>query len=371
MRVLHLTSHLQVGGVARYTVTLAAACAKRGHQVAVAADHGALAAELAPAGVAYWPLPLHTSAEFGLRAARAARQLRERLRQEPVDILHAHTRIAQVIAHRVSRRIGIPYVATWHGFFRPNLGRWLWPCTGDLTIAISEPVQAHLQTVFRVPATRIRLITHGIDPAPFEAPVPADQLHALRAQCGLPAQALVMGTVARLVAAKGVDRLIRALPAVRRRLPQAQVLIVGDGEERGALEALAAAHRVADAVHFAGALPQTRVALALMDAFVFLPADREGFGLSLLEAMAAGRPIVSMRQGGGASWVLDQAGVGIVVPGDDVEALARVLIEVLADPARARHLGAQAQAVLKARYTLDCMVEQVEAAYQALVPARA
>lgn len=364
MRILHITSHLQVGGVARHVVTVSRACAQRGHQVAVAAEAGALAADLAVAGVAHWPVPLQTSVEFGQRASRATQQIAARLAQEPMDLLHAHTRTAQVVADRLSRRTGIPYVATWHGFFRLNLGRLLWPCAGDLTIAISEPVRRHLQSVFHIPAKHIRLIPHGVDPVPFEAPVAAAETAALRARCGLPSGVPVVGTVARLVASKGVDRLIRALPALRQRLPNAHVLIVGDGEERAALEQLARAYGVAEAVHFVGALPETRVSLALMDAFVFLPADREGFGLSLLEAMAARRPIVSMRQGGGASWLLDETQVGTTVAANDIDGLAQALGVFLSQPEKARQSGAHAHAVLKERYTLGRMMDQTEAVYE-------
>lgn len=364
MRILHITSHLNVGGVARHVVTLAKACAERGHRVAVAAEGGALVAELTAGRVTHWPVPLQTSAEFGQRAARAARLVADRLAQNPADLLHAHTRVAQVIADSLSRRTGIPYVTTWHGFFRRNLGRLLWPCTGHLTIAISEPVRQHLQSVFRVPPDRIRLIPHGIDPAPFEVPAGAAAAAVLRAQCGLPAAVPVIGTVARLVAAKGIDRLIRALPAVRQRVPQAHALIVGNGEEQPALQQVARACGVADAVHFAGALPDTRVALALMDAFVFLPADREGFGLALLEAMAGSRPIVSMRQGGGASWLLDETRVGTTVAAGDIAGLAEALVTLLSHPAQAQQLGRQAHAVLSERYTVGRMVGQVEAVYE-------
>ena len=148
MRILHLTSHLNTGGVSSYVLSMSRALARRGHAVTIASGGGSLEPQAHVAGLAHWPVPMHTSAEFSPPVFRAARQVLERLRVAPVDVLHAHTRVGQVVADRLSRRTGIPYVTTWHGFFRPNLGRRLWPCTGARTIAISESVQRHLVEEF-------------------------------------------------------------------------------------------------------------------------------------------------------------------------------------------------------------------------------
>ncbi len=370
MRILHVTSHLDVGGVARHVVSLARAGVARGHQVAIASSAGALAAEAAAGGVALWDAPLRTSAEFSPQVFTATRRLAARLRREPVDLLHAHTRVGQVAAARLARRLDLPYVVTWHGFFRPNLGRRLWPCTGDLTIAISEPVREHLVRDFGVPASRVRLIPHGLDPTSFETPPePAAQM-AFRTQCGVPSGAPVVGTVARLVRSKGVDQLIRAFTRVRAAVPAAHLLIVGDGDARAGLEAIARAEGQADAVHFAGTLPGTALALSVMDLFVFLPAEQEGFGLALLEAMASGRPIVSVRRGGGAAWVLDRDGIGPLVEPADVGALAQRLTEWLRDPAAAQAAGRRAHDVVTRRYTFTQMADAVDSVYRELAGTR-
>lgn len=366
MRILHLLSHLNTGGVSRYALTLAQALRARGHHVTLASDGGQLEAMVRESGLAWWPLPLHTSVEFSPQVGWAARQLARRLRRDPVNLLHAHTRVGQVIADRLARRLSVPYVATWHGFFRRNLGRSLWPCTGDLTVAISEPVRQHLMREFRVPASRIRLIPHGIDAEQFARVPDPDTQRYVRDQARLDAGATVIGTVARLVASKGVDQLIRSMADIRAAIPGAQLMIVGDGEDRPRLERLARRIGVSRVVRFAGALSETRVALSLMRVFVFLPAEQEGFGLSLLEAMASGCPIVAIRRGGGSSWVLEESGVGALVepnaPGD----LARAVIRVLRDPASAFQAAARARAVVIERYALTRMVDQVEAVYREL-----
>ncbi len=370
MRVLHVASHLDIGGIAQYVLVVSQAMAQRGHGVVVASGGGALSPAFARAGVALWGVPLRTSVEFSPSVWRASSQLARCLQQEPVDLLHAHTRVGQVVADRLSRRLRVPYVTTWHGFYRWNLGRRLWPCTGQRTIAISPPVRDHLQRAFGVPTDRLRLIPHGIDVERFStSPDPTAQ-QELRDRLGLAPGDPVVGTIARLVASKGIDRLIRSLPAIRLVAPATRLLIVGDGEERSRLEALAREQGVGRAVHFAGTLPDTHAALSLMDVFVFLPAEREGFGLSLLEAMAARRPIVAVRQGGGATWVLDESRVGLAVEPDDPVALARAILHWLHQPDAARAAGEDARAVVSQRYSLTRMVEQIEAVYREVLSER-
>lgn len=367
MRILHLTSHLNVGGVAYSMLAVARGLMLRKHSVVVASGEGSLAGEFEAAGISRWPVPLNTSSEFSPQAFKACGQLAGHLARQPVDIIHAHTRTAQVAAHRLSRRFNVPYVVTWHGFFRPNLGRWFFPCLGDRTIAISGPVKTHLIRAFKVPENRIRLIPHGIDPALFDQ-VPVAALQKLRSQFQLPEEAPVVGTVARLVAAKGVDQLIRSLPLIRKHVPKAHLLVVGDGEEKAHLQELAGDSGCADFVHFAGTLPGTGPALSLMDVFVFLPAVQEGFGLVLLEAMASARAIVSVYRGIGSTWLLDQLPMVKTVKPEDPSALAAAVAEYLQDKQQARAAGEAARALLKERFSLDRMLDAVESVYRELVP---
>jgi glycosyltransferase involved in cell wall biosynthesis len=367
MRILQITSHVNVGGITSHLMALGGALIQRGHQVVVASGGGGMESRLRALGIEPWQASLHTSREFGPQVFWAGRRLLARLGQEPVDLLHAHTRVGQVVADRLSRRLGIPYVATWHGFYRLNLGRRLWPCVGHRTIAISEPVRRHVIDEYHVPPRQIRLIPHGIEVERTAVLHDPSAQQRLCERLGLAGDGPIVGTMTRLVASKGVDQLIQALARIRAAVPAARLLIIGDGEERRRLERLAADQRLSGAVHFAGAVPDPRPALALMDVFVFLPATREGFGLSLLDAMAGARPIVAVRQGDGAPWVLDQSGVAELVEPGRPAALAEAVTRLLQDPAAARRAGERAQAVVRERFTLDRMVAAVEAVYAELL----
>lgn len=364
MKILQLTSHLHVGGITTHVVSLSEALVKRGHQVVVASGGGMLTERLMSHGIPCWWVPVKTSAEFSPQVAWACWQLGRMILKYPVELIHAHTRVAQVVAHWLWLRHRIPYVTTWHGFYRRRLSRRWFPCTGLLTIAISEPVFHHLEDEFGVAAERIRLIPHGVDVARFEQPVDPAQREQLRTRLHLAPNGPVIGTVSRLVMAKGVEQLIESFRHVISRIPQAHLLVVGDGSDRVHLERLAKRLGLAEAVHFTGTLPETRVALSLMDVFVFVPATKEGFGLSLLEAMAMGLPIVAIRRGGGSLWVLQESQVGLVVLPDDPTSLRDAVVRLLEDPSYARQLAAQGLAVAKARYDLERMVAQVERSYE-------
>jgi glycosyltransferase involved in cell wall biosynthesis len=368
MNILHLTSHLNIGGVSRYILGLSRVLTQRGHRVTVASGGGALEPEAAAAGIAHWRVPLHTSAEFSPQVFRAGRQLLQHLRAEPVDVLHAHTRVGQVVAARLSRRTGIPYVATWHGFFRRNLGRRLWPCTGQRTIAISEPVRRHLLEDFRVPAERVRLIWNGVDVDHFAQRPAAESLVRFRAQHRLPERGPVVGGIGRLASGrvKGFDLLLEAGGLLAQRRSDLTVLIAGDGPRRLFLEEKARRFGMEQRVRFAGTVSDVRLPLGVLDVFVFSSRWPEGFGLSLIEAMAAGRPVVATRVGA-VPEIIEDGRDGLLVEPEDARALADAVARLLDDPAAAARLGQAAQRRVRERFSLDRMASEVEVVYREVV----
>lgn len=370
MTLLQLATHLDVGGVTTYVLLLAEALKKRGHRVIMASDSGARQGELAEKGIEYWPVPLRTSAIISPRLLIARHRLSGLMRQHKIDLVHAHTRVSQVVGYHLARRFHIPFVTTWHGFFRRNLGRRLWPCFGDRAIAISKPVEQHLIADLGLPRQAIRLVPNGIDLSPFLG-VPGESVRQnFLAKLDIPLDAMIVGTVARLVPSKGVDQLIRSLPLIRQSRPDVHLLIVGDGEARQRLTQLATALGAASFVHLTGSLPETRTALSTMRIFVFLPADKEGFGLSLLEAMASGKPVVAVRRGGGATWLLDESRVGCCVEPDDPQSLAKAILTYLNHEALALENAERGQALVQSHFSLSRMVDGIEAVYEELLSSK-
>lgn len=370
MRILQVTSHLDIGGITRYVLSLAQELQARGHRVILAADGGHLEARAAALGVPHWRLPLHTSAEWSPRVFRAGRQLAARVREEPVDIIHAHTRVAQVVADRLARQFRIPYVTTWHGVFKRRLGRRLWPCMGDVTIAISPFVREHLLRDFHVPDARARLIYNGIDTAHGAAPPDASALQAFRERWHLPPGHPVIGGIGRMASGrvKGFDLILMAASLLRATVPGLHVLLVGDGPRRPFLEQVARRLGVHDCVQFVGTAEDVRIPLALMDVFVFPSRWPEGFGLTLVEAMVAGKPVVAMRNGA-VEDIVEHEVSGLLVPPEDAAGLAQSVIRLLKDRLLAERLGRAAQARVRDAFSLDRMATQIEAVYREVLAA--
>lgn len=190
---------------------------------------------------------------------------------------------------------------------------------------------------------RIHVIPNGVDAHRFDLPDADARAEAFRRRHDLVGRPC-FATVARLMPHKGIDTGIRALPALRREIPDATYVVVGDGPDTGRLRELARRLRVSEAVRFLGRVDDAEVidALRACDAFALLSResrpDVEGFGLVLLEAGACGRPVLGARSGGIPDAVADGES-GLLIPPDDPAATAQALRRLLGDPALALRLG--------------------------------
>lgn len=218
-----------------------------------------------------------------------------------------------------------------------------WVVRGADGIFAVSRYTAGLARALGVAPERVYVVENGVDAARFELPDADARIEAFRARHRLGSRPC-FATVARLQPHKGIDTGIRALPALRRRVPEATYVIVGSGPDEARLRGLADELQVSDAVRLLGRVSDDEVVDALLacDAFALLSReavpDVEGFGLVLLEAGACGRPVIGARSGGIPDAVAHERS-GLLVPPDDVDATADALARVLGDPALARRLG--------------------------------
>ena len=367
MNILLLTTHLNIGGIAVYIVNLAKALKKKGHRAIVASSGGELVDELEKAGIAHIRLDVKTKSELSTKLVPALMELVSLVRANEVDIIHAHTRVTQVIASLASKICGIPYVVTCHGFFSPRLGRRLFGCWGTRTIAISDAVKEHLIRDFHVPAGRIDLIYNGVDPARFRKIYTKTDQDALRNELRIK-EGRVIGTIGRLSPVKGYRYLVEAFAQLRRMYDDLQLLIVGEGPEREMLQDIARDSEIENYVHFARPRLDTPAILSLIDVFVS-SSIQEGLGLSIAEAMAAGKPVVASDVGGVSSLVKNKR-TGLLVKPKDTRAIAEAVIQVLGDAELREKLSASGKRMISRLFTIDKMLAKVEGTYAEAIKAK-
>ena len=230
----------------------------------------------------------------------------------------------------------------------------------DAFVCISQAIKDELAKA-GMRADRLWDIVNGVDLNHFK-PVEAKERAALHQSLNLPSGPLVIFT-GRLVREKGVDVLINAWPQVQQQVPDAHLIIVGEGDQRVELEAQAQRLNLDARVHFLGGCDDVTRFLQTADVFV-LPSYAEGLPVALLEAMACGLTCVATAVGGTLQ-LIDDGVTGRAVAAGDAAALASGLVEALTAPA-ARNWGVQARQLIAESYSLDAVAEKYIVMYETI-----
>ena len=359
MNILYLANHLNIGGITSYILTLSSAMKKRGHKVFVASSGGEALYKFHEEGVTFIPIPIKTKAEIGPKVLLSYLRLRKIVKEENIDIIHANTRVTQVLACLLARSTRKAFVSTCHGFFKQRFTRRLFPCWGKKVIAISAQVKEHLIKDFHVKEEFIEIIHNGIDINRFARAKTEDAAN-LKNKFGL-GPGPVVGIIARLSDVKGHIYLIAATKLVLEKFPQAQLLIIGEGKMQQELLELTKSLEIEKNVFFIPRAPDTREALMCMDVFV-MPSLKEGLGLALMEAMAQGLPVIGSSVGGIKSLIRDREN-GLLVRPQDASSLSQALLELLGDPQKARSLGEKAKVFISNNFSQEKMAGETEKLY--------
>jgi glycosyltransferase involved in cell wall biosynthesis len=211
------------------------------------------------------------------------------------------------------------------------------------------------------PKDRISVVHNGIDPGPV--PDERDRGEARR-RIGLPESAFVVGTVARLDPVKDLGLLVAAFARHEAAHPGSRLVIVGEGQERGRIEAVVREHRVDDRVILTGHREDARLLLPAFDVYVNCSVS-EGVSLSILEAMAARLPVIATRVGGTPE-VIDDKRTGLMVPARDVAALEQALNFLYVESSVRAALGDSARHAVDERFTIERMVDHYARVYARL-----
>jgi glycosyltransferase involved in cell wall biosynthesis len=360
MHVMFTVAEMGSGGAEAIVSALARDVAARGARVTVASHGGWRAAALQAQGTRLVPIPLRGRRPLDLaHAAIALRQERARVR---VDLVHAHNVKAAIVCAAASptafprRGPRVPLIVTLHGV--PNgkyrHGARILSRCADQLVAVSAEVAERVVTAC-FPSSRVRVIENGV-----VTPEAHDRVDA-RQRLGIARGAPVALCVARLAPQKRHDLLVAAWQQMP---PDAVLLIAGEGATRPAIEAAIRRTGQQDRIRLLGERHDVDWLLAAADVCV-LPTDWEGLPISVLEAMAAGVPVVASAVTGLSTF--GGTAIELVQPGSSV-ALADGLRHVLADDARRRNLIAAGRALTRERFAPADMCEQYSRLYAAVCP---
>ena len=363
---------LDVGGLERVVLALVQHGRALGRDVAVACLErpGKLAPLAEAAGTKIYCMDKPP----GLRPGTVDR-LRQSFDHFRPDVVHTHQIGALYYAGPAARRHGIGTVVhTEHidhslrckhliDRLRVHL---LWGLAGRHTkrfFGVSEDIVASVSAFGLVPKSKLMVVRNGIETATF-APAANTPRGAMKT-IGIPEGVKVVGTVGRLAEIKCQDVMIRGFALASAIHPEARLVLVGDGPNREALEALARSLGIADRVYFAGYQERPELFVREMDVFA-LTSRLEGLPLAILEAWAAAVPVIATAVGGVASLIQDGEDGGLV-PADDAPAIAQAIISLLANPKQARRIGESGRVRAVSEFDVGIMAEAYDRHYEAVL----
>ena len=370
LNVAFCVDNLNIGGTELNAVRLAERLDRSRFDLRVVClqPDGPLAGRYRAAGI---PLDVFSPGSLvGTNAFREGWRLRGYLRHHGIQIFHSHDLYSNWFGCPWARLAGTKVIASRRWLGTKHSGKGGTALTrltyrlAHVALANSPRVADYLERVDRVSRSRIAVVPNFLDECAFE-PIPADQKRALRDEFRLVDGTPTIGVVANLRPVKDHATLVRAIARLSPRWPRIRAIFVGGGEGRPELERLAAALGVAEHVVFAGPRANSPNLNGLFDVAV-LCSKREGLPNSILEAMAAGTPVVATDVGAVADAVI-HGETGLLVPASDPERLAAALESLLADPARAGRLGAAGRRRAQAVYSPDAALRALEAVYTGLV----
>lgn len=361
LRVAFLVTSLPVGGAETLLVNLLKRLdtGRVVGEVICMKERGPLGETLAES------FPVHDQLLNGKYDVGVIMRLRQLLRDRQIDAVVTVGAGDKMFWGRLAAWVaGVPVIASaLHSTGWPDgvgrVNRWLTPLT-DAFIAVAAEHGQFMREFERFPANRISVIRNGIDTDRFRPRDESSNRSDLRKSLGVPAKTPLVGLVAALRPEKNHRRFIDVAAKVRRNVPEAHFVLIGDGPERPAIEARLQSQRLEKHVHLLGTRHDTDRLVAELDVFL-LTSDNEANPVSILEALACGVPVVSSDVGSIAETV-QPGNTGYLFSPDDEAAAARYVSQLLVDHPQRQRLGMAGRQRVLASGSLDTMV----AGYQEL-----
>ena len=361
MNILQILPELNVGGVETGTVDFAKYMIAQGHKSVVVSYGGALVEELEKIGCMHYALPVHKKNLFSMLSS--VKQLIVIINKEDIQIVHARSRVPAWIAFFACRKTKAVLVTTCHGyytshFFSQAMG------FGKRVIAISEVIGRHMVHDFGVPADIVRIIPRSVDLSKFQIKRADKDANAPK----------VITMIGRITPLKGHPYFLKAMSQVVRHMPNVRIQIIGDAPPKkksykDELIMLSKRLGLASHVEFLGNRRDIPQLLAQSDCLVLSTITQEAFGRVILEAQAAGVPVVATKVGGVVE-IIDDGRTGLLVMPKDPEGMSKAIIRILQDPHLSARMVEQSQKRIDERYTIKHMADATLNVYKEVLDSK-
>ncbi|MBI2000388.1 MAG: glycosyltransferase family 4 protein [candidate division NC10 bacterium] len=383
IRIARVITRLNVGGPAQQAILLTAGLDRARFLTTlitgvVGSDEGDLTPAARARGVEPVVIPELGRAIRPLYDLLALGKLVRLFRRLRPDVVHTHTAKAGTLGRLAARLTEVPTtVHTFHGhvlegYFSPaasqvflRIERMLARRT-DRIIALSPRLRQAILAMGIGRTEQVEVVPLGLDLDRFRRP--PQNRDDLRTALRIPPGTPLLGVVGRLVPIKDHPTLFQALAHLEAGSPATHVIVIGDGERRAELQRLAQSPNLTPRIHFLGWRNDLETILSELDV-VICCSRNEGTPVALIEAMAAGVPVLSTDVGG-VSDLIVHGETGWLVPAGDPPALARAIEVLLADPALRHRLAVAARPVALGRHDVKGLIRRMEALYQGLLAAK-
>ncbi len=358
MNILQILPELNVGGVETGTVDLARYLVAFGHKSIVVSNGGTLVAQLQSEGSKHYTLPVHKKNLFTVY--RSIGKLVAIIQKEKIDIVHARSRVPAWIAFFACRKTEAHFLTTCHGYYSSHFFSRVmgW---GKIVIVISEVIGRHMVQDFATPAEYIRVIPRSVDIDKFSLP------RSLKGD----KKSFTVVMIGRITPLKGHPYFLKAMARVIHQLPSLKVQIIGDAPAKKQpykedLVLLTKRLGISEKVEFMGNRRDIPELLSKVDCLVLSTVTQEAFGRVIIEAQAAGVPVVATRVGG-VTEIIEHEKTGLLVLPKDIQAMADAVSRILNNPDLSAGFVIEAKKKIVARYTLAHMADATIAVYKELM----
>lgn len=286
------------------------------------------------------------------------------IRRERIDVVHTHNFAPLIYGSLAARLANVKTINTRHGRAQRTTHPFIWRLNSRV-VAVSDDAKTEMLRHNVIDPAKVQVIYNAVNPADF-AGVQDDHVRQLyRKKLGLQPETMLVGIVARLAKEKDHMTLVKAFEKIATKLFNVELLIIGDGPLLIETKRLARNYQLEHKIKFLGFRDDIPLLLSILDVFV-LSSRMEGISMTLLEAMAAAKPIVATEVGGNPE-VVEDGKTGLLVPAGNPEKMAEAILKILADPSLAKAWGAAGRQRLLAKFDLDKMVESYTKIYEELL----